>query len=470
VSAPLDYAGLMASLPPGGVLDLPDGTTLHRFDMPIMAPGQRQEGGQIWPKMTIHERMSAILAELPAIGKDSRNTSQGFMYRSHDDVLNALNPLLAKWGVFVVPFVQERITGERRTSKGSTLYEVNLLVRYTFYGLGGDSLVASAWGEGTDSGDKSTNKAMTMAFKNVLAQSFAVSTADTIDSDAHTDEETTGRTTQELRELEALIEEVKAADQDPAHGGNYYYQVAVNAAAKYHQKKLDDLSPGEIHDLETRFKGLLRELTDDSAEVENRQAPPETELPVRETEVRKGPEPVPIPSSWAEIEQAVRAYGGDTWGDFHVFATQAKEHLFPGAARMSQQRKDTHFQKSAAVMIALRETHDPTEFPPPIRLEFQAHWSKVLDGTVLPGPEWAMSPDEASTRPPRKQPAGDTTSEAPAGIPEGGPETAEPDPPEAAPSAPSGETFTDGPLTDAEQKVLDAIGEEFPEAERVDGG
>ncbi len=144
---------------------------------------------------TIYQRMAAIVAELPAIGKGQRNTQQNFAYRGHDDVMNELNPLLSKYQVFFVPQVLERITAQRTTSKGNVLYEVNLLVQYTFYGPQGDSVVASAWGEGTDSGDKSTNKAMTMALKNVVAQSFAVSTEENAryDTDAHTDEETVGR-------------------------------------------------------------------------------------------------------------------------------------------------------------------------------------------------------------------------------------------------------------------------------------
>jgi len=140
---------------------------------------------------SIHKRMIAILGELPAIGKDTRNPQQGFMYRSHDDVLNALNPLLAKHGVYVIPSVHERIAAERTTDKGKTMYEVNLLVHFTFYGAECDEVTASAWGEGTDMGDKATNKAMTMAFKNVLAQSFAVSTSETIDTDSESPGETT---------------------------------------------------------------------------------------------------------------------------------------------------------------------------------------------------------------------------------------------------------------------------------------
>jgi ERF superfamily len=139
---------------------------------------------------SIHHRLIAIVADLPAIGKDQRNEQQRFMYRGHDDVMNALNPLLAKHGVFVVPTVVERLVGERQTSRNATMYEVNLHVRYRFYGAAGDWVEASAWGEGTDMGDKSTNKAMTMAFKNVLAQVFALATAELSDADAGTPEET----------------------------------------------------------------------------------------------------------------------------------------------------------------------------------------------------------------------------------------------------------------------------------------
>ena len=42
-------------------------------------------------------------------------------------------------------------------------------------------------------GDKATNKAMTMAFKNVLNQAFAISTAETVDSDGQMPEETVQR-------------------------------------------------------------------------------------------------------------------------------------------------------------------------------------------------------------------------------------------------------------------------------------
>lgn len=405
-------------------------------------------------QMTIYERMASVLGELPAIGKDAYNQQQSFHYRSHDDVLNALNPLLARWGVFVVPEVLERVTSERKTRQGHTLYEVNLHVQYTFYGLEGDFVKASAWGEGTDSGDKSTNKAMTMAFKNVLAQSFAVSTADTIDADSQSPEDTVGRTGgagAASHELEQLIEEIKAIDPDSAHGGNYWYQVAVNAAARYHNKALEDLAEGELGDLLRRFREHRDKLLAERGGGE---------LPIEETLVREGPASFPTPTNWAEVEAAIRAYGDESWEDFQRFALQAKEQLFPDAARMSPQRKAVLLQKAAGVVCALRDAHDPGEFPPPVRIELQAHWAKVLGGSVLPGPEWAMDPSEAEAgRPARPKPvegSGEATTEAPTSSSTAG-EPSPDSPTDASPEQP----FTDSPLTDGEQQVLDAARQEF---------
>lgn len=160
---------------------------------PQAAPEERVEYAASAPDATIYQRIIAIIAELPAIGKTEFNKQQQFHFRGHDAVLNALNPLLSKHGVFVVPNVLERVADQRMTGGGKAMYEVNLRIEFTFFGLLGDSIVASTWGEGTDMGDKATNKAMTMAFKAVLAIAYSVSTGEFADTDGDTPEDTTGR-------------------------------------------------------------------------------------------------------------------------------------------------------------------------------------------------------------------------------------------------------------------------------------
>lgn len=138
---------------------------------------------------SIYRRLVDVLEELPSIGKNQRNEQQGFNFRGIDAVLNELNPLLSKHGVFFVPTVLERIASHRETRSGGTLWVVNLHVRYTFYGIEGDWIIADGWGEGTDSGDKATQKAMTGAMKYVLFQVFAIATDAADDADRTTPEE-----------------------------------------------------------------------------------------------------------------------------------------------------------------------------------------------------------------------------------------------------------------------------------------
>ena len=140
--------------------------------------------------MNIYESICAIMSDCPAISKDSRNTQgNGYNYRGIDAVMNALQPLLIKHKVFVVPNVYQSQREERVTSKGNTLIYSIIRVEYTFYAEDGSYLKAFVMGEGMDSGDKATNKAMSAAFKYALFQVFCIPTEEMHDPDAETPEE-----------------------------------------------------------------------------------------------------------------------------------------------------------------------------------------------------------------------------------------------------------------------------------------
>ena len=113
--------------------------------------------------MNIYESITAIMQDIPAIGKDKKNTQQGFKYRGIDDVMNVLQPILAKYKVFVVPEVLEQNREERVTGKGNTLLYSVMRIKYTFFAEDGSSISAVVIGEGMDSGDKASNKALANA-------------------------------------------------------------------------------------------------------------------------------------------------------------------------------------------------------------------------------------------------------------------------------------------------------------------
>ena len=127
----------------------------------------------------IYAAMAAIIKEIGAIGKNKKCTQgASFAYRGIDDVYNALNPLLAKHKVFIIPTVLERTSVERTTRSGGLSEVVTLTVDYTFYHADGSSVVARTVGQAMDSGDKATNKAMSAAMKYVTLQAFCIPTED----------------------------------------------------------------------------------------------------------------------------------------------------------------------------------------------------------------------------------------------------------------------------------------------------
>lgn len=154
--------------------------------------------------MEIYTRMAAVMADIGAIGKDSRNQQQGFNYRSIDAVYNALNPLLAKHGIFTTPEVLEKTREERTNKHGTVLAFTCLRMRYTFWAPDGTSVACVVEGEGMDSGDKSSNKAMAIAHKYALLQTFCIPTEDQKDPDADVHEVTPNpRRAELIADLEA---------------------------------------------------------------------------------------------------------------------------------------------------------------------------------------------------------------------------------------------------------------------------
>lgn len=132
----------------------------------------------------IYKAIIGVMAEINAIGKDRKNQQQGFAYRGIDDVMNELHAALTKNKVFVVPEVlnEERSTG--KTRNGGDLFYTRLKIRFTFYTDDGSSVSAVVIGEAMDSGDKASNKALSIGLKYAMLQVFCIPTEDEKDPDA----------------------------------------------------------------------------------------------------------------------------------------------------------------------------------------------------------------------------------------------------------------------------------------------
>ena len=124
----------------------------------------------------IHEVIPKIMAEVGSISKGRKNQQQNYMFRGIDDAYAAFQPLFAKHGVFVVPSVLKSVREERAAKSGGVLIYTTLDVKHTFFADDGSSLECVTVGEAMDSGDKSSNKAMSAAMKYALLEVFCVPT------------------------------------------------------------------------------------------------------------------------------------------------------------------------------------------------------------------------------------------------------------------------------------------------------
>lgn len=191
-------------------------------------------------QMNIYQAISKCMEEIGAVGKDDVNKQQGFKYRGVDAVMNAVNPALVKNHVFIVPEVLEQQREERTSSRGSVLIYSVCKIKFTFYAEDGSSITAVTIGEGMDSGDKATNKAMAIAFKYACFQVFCIPTEEMTDPDA------------ECHEI--AQPEVKLATDEQLHKLNEfvdaYADMCENAKASDIMKKLKEMyhfkSTGDI--------------------------------------------------------------------------------------------------------------------------------------------------------------------------------------------------------------------------------
>lgn len=131
----------------------------------------------------IYGQIAKVMEDVGVVGKNSKNAQQGFMFRGIDAVMNALNPAMIKNKVFVTPNVLSSEREDLTTTKGGVIHSVRLTIRYDFYTEDGSSVSATVIGEAMDSGDKATNKAMSIGFKYACFQTFCIPTEEMKDAD-----------------------------------------------------------------------------------------------------------------------------------------------------------------------------------------------------------------------------------------------------------------------------------------------
>jgi len=142
----------------------------------------------------IYQAIATAMSEIEPIAKKERNKEQNFQYRGIDSVMNSLSPILVKNKIFIYPEVVDVKRQERTTQRGGTLLYSVLTIKYHFAHEDGSELCCVVVGEGMDSGDKASNKAMAIAYKYACIQMFCIPTCDIPDPDGDTPPNSTPKT------------------------------------------------------------------------------------------------------------------------------------------------------------------------------------------------------------------------------------------------------------------------------------
>jgi len=135
----------------------------------------------------IYKKMASVMVAVSAISKARKNQTQNYNFRGIDDVYNELHDIMAENSIVCLPEILSERSEERTSKNGGCLIYRVIHMRFTFITEDGSSVSCSVIGEGMDNGDKATNKAMSVAQKYALIQTFLIPTEEAKDpeNDSH---------------------------------------------------------------------------------------------------------------------------------------------------------------------------------------------------------------------------------------------------------------------------------------------
>ena len=148
-------------------------------------------------EMNIYEKLSAITAEIGVVEKNLNvkvSSNSSYKAVSERDVLDAVKPIEQKYRVYSYPAnrrIIDRDVLTKETEYNGTITRTNTLFMrvetvYRFVNIDkpDEFIETTVYGDGLDTGDKASGKAMTYADKYALMKAYKLSTGDDPDKEA----------------------------------------------------------------------------------------------------------------------------------------------------------------------------------------------------------------------------------------------------------------------------------------------
>jgi len=156
----------------------------------IEGPGRPYDPAEGWvakrPGRCVYAALNAVQAAIVKIGipKDRENKEQGYRFRSIDAVYATLSPLLAEHRLLMLPRAIASEQVERVTKSGTAKFCTRVTFEFDFVSaVDGSVHTVRTYGEGMDMADKSTNKAMSAAYKYAAFMAFGIPLVGEVDAD-----------------------------------------------------------------------------------------------------------------------------------------------------------------------------------------------------------------------------------------------------------------------------------------------
>jgi len=147
----------------------------------------------------IAQKVAKVMTAVRKLSKDGDNKFDNYKYITGDQAFEKLGGAMAEAGLVALPTIIEVTTDTVPTKSGSQ-YRTVIHGQITLADADSSDTWTSDWyGEGTDRGDKSINKAMTAMMKYYLLRLFQIGSGDDADADSPEEPHPRGTTSQAPR-------------------------------------------------------------------------------------------------------------------------------------------------------------------------------------------------------------------------------------------------------------------------------
>lgn len=215
----------------------------------------------------IYEKMLSASKQIKTVAKNLEvavSSYNSYKAVSEVDVLKAVKPIEEKIGIYSYPHSREIVESKQVTIKGKSGDRENFYIRlktvYRFLNIQNPNeyIDIVSYGDGIDSGDKATGKAMTYCDKYALLKAYKIATGEDLDAEASKEYEKIPQTNNEKYSL-LLSEHTKAVNKLDEYGIDFRGKLKPMVLQKANVKSINvvDLGENELFELIKFYKFLI---------------------------------------------------------------------------------------------------------------------------------------------------------------------------------------------------------------------